>query len=289
MGWAVPAPLSQFKVGYALHQAAARQRAGPTPIMPENTSAPRVVLITGAASGIGAALARQLAREGAHLALHARDRTAQARMTTLVRECRDAGAVQCAVLYAELGSEAAARTLIDETHSTFGALDQVVSNAGYAHQGGVTDSSWSSLERAFAVMPATFAMLTRFALPFLEQSRRASIVALSSFVAHSYRADRLFAETAAAKAALEALARSAALELAPRGITVNCVVPGFTRKDRPPDPENAEAWRRASGDTPTGRVAEPDEVAAAIRFLLGLEARQITGALLHVDGGLTSR
>jgi NAD(P)-dependent dehydrogenase (short-subunit alcohol dehydrogenase family) len=112
-------------------------------------------------------------------------------------------------------------------------------------------------------------------------------VAVSSFVAHRYRADSAFAGTAAAKAALESLAKTAAAELAPHGVTVNCVAPGYTRKDRGPSAENAPAWTRAAEATPLGQVAEPDDIAALIAFLLSDSARHITGQVIHVDGGLT--
>jgi 3-oxoacyl-[acyl-carrier protein] reductase len=256
--------------------------------MTESPSGARVVLITGAAYGIGAAVARGLASEGARLVLHARDDASQPRLTELTVECLDAGAPACHTVYAELGTEAAVRTIIDAAGSHFGALDQIVANAGYARQGELEQLSWDSLERAFAAMPMSFAALVRLALPLLAVSRCAAVVAVSSFVAHRFRLGQSFAETAAAKAALEALARTAAVELAARGITVNCVVPGFTRKDRRSTLANAAVWARAAQDTPTQRIAEPEEIAGAIRYLLGPAARQITGTLLHIDGGLTS-
>ncbi|OXH92647.1 short-chain dehydrogenase, partial [Burkholderia multivorans] len=90
-----------------------------------------------------------------------------------------------------------------------------------------------------------------------------------------------------AKAALESLVRSAAAEFARAAITVNAVAPGFTRKDRGPSADNAGAWAHAAHATPLGRIAEPDDVAALIAFLLSDAARQITGQVVHVDGGLT--
>ncbi|WP_224018136.1 SDR family oxidoreductase, partial [Paraburkholderia tropica] len=78
-----------------------------------------------------------------------------------------------------------------------------------------------------------------------------------------------------------------AAELAPHGVSVNCVAPGYTRKDAGPTPENAPAWARAAEATPLGRVADPADVAELIAFLLSDAARHITGQTIHVDGGLT--
>lgn len=151
----------------------------------------------------------------------------------------------------------------------------------------MSDLSADALASAFAAMPGAFATLASRARPLLEASAAARIVAVSSFVAHRYRADAPFAATAAAKAALESLVRSAAAEFAPAAITVNAVAPGFTRKDRGPSADNAGAWVHAAHATPLGRIAEPDDVAALIAFLLSDAARQITGQVVHVDGGLT--
>ncbi len=70
-------------------------------------------------------------------------------------------------------------------------------------------------------------------------------------------------------------------------MTVNCVAPGYTRKERGPSADNSPAWARAAEQTPLGHVAEPGDIAALIAFLLSDEARQITGQVIHVDGGLT--
>ncbi len=256
--------------------------------MSELDTPTRVVLITGSSSGIGAALARRLAADGVRLALHGRNRESATRLEAVAAQCRAAGAPQCTALYADLSEAHSAGALVQATLDAFGALDQLVSNAGYARQGGVADGSWESLASAFAVMPASFAALLRAAAPALVSSPCASVVAVSSFIAHRLDAATPFAEGAAARAALEALVRSAALEFAERAITVNAVVPGFTRKDTAPAADNSAAWARARARTPSGRIAEPDDIAAAIRFLLSADARHITGAILPIDGGLTA-
>ncbi|MFM0196049.1 SDR family oxidoreductase [Paraburkholderia strydomiana] len=273
-----------------------------------NAAFERVVLITGAGSGIGAALARRLSAlrmaeqetsaastappaigtPRIALMLHARgaDHESRQRLTQVAAECSANGAA-CATVFGDLAERGAAEHVVHQTLATFGALDQLVANAGHAQRQTLQTLDLDTLGATFAAMPAAFAALVKRATPALETSRRGRVVALSSFVAHRYRADAPFATTAAAKAALESLAKTAAAELAPHGVTVNCVAPGYTRKDRGPSPDNAAVWTHAAESTPLGHIAEPADVAALIAFLLSDEARHITGQVIHVDGGLT--
>lgn len=253
-----------------------------------SASPARVVLITGAGSGIGAALARRIAAPGVALMLHARgaDVASRARLMSVMADCEQRGAI-CATTYGDLAEPGHATAVVDATLARFGSLDQVVANAGHAQRQTLAALDAASLEGAFAAMPAAFAALVQRAQPALKRSARARVVALSSFVAHRYRAGAPFAATAAAKAALESLAKTAAAEMAPHGVTVNCVAPGYTRKDKGPTPENAPVWERAAQETPLGHVADPADVAELIAFLLSDAARHITGQVIHVDGGLT--
>lgn len=248
----------------------------------------RVVLITGAGAGIGAALARRLAAPGIALMLHARgaDGAARARLTDVAAACASQGAT-CATVCADLADAGAASQVVEATLARFDALDQLVANAGHAQRQTLAALDADALAASFAAMPAAFAALVRRAQPALTGSARGRVVALSSFVAHRYRADAPFAATAAAKAALESLAKTAAAELAPHGVTVNCVAPGYTRKDQGPTPGNAPAWARATEATPLGRIADPADIAELIAFLLSDAAHHITGQVIRIDGGLT--
>jgi 3-oxoacyl-[acyl-carrier protein] reductase len=247
----------------------------------------RRILITGAASGIGAAAALRLAGPGAGLLLAARGASAEdrQRLEAIADRCRAVGAM-AHVAFGDLGDAGVGESLVERTVGIHGGLDVLVSNAGFAERGGVA-AARASLSRSFDVVAAAFAELASAARPHLAASPAGAVVAVSSFVAHRFRGEALFAPSAAAKAALEALVRTAAAELAPHGVTVNAVAPGYTRKDAERHTAlKPEAWAEAARRVPMGRIAEAGDIAGAIAFLAGPDARYITGQVIHVDGGL---
>jgi NAD(P)-dependent dehydrogenase (short-subunit alcohol dehydrogenase family) len=130
--------------------------------------------------------------------------------------------------------------------------------------------------------------LARAASAQVAAAEHGRIIAISSFVAHVFRPDVVgFPATAAAKAGMEALARSLAIEIAASGATVNCVAPGFTRKDATGHSAfTPEQWRAVVENIPLGRLGTPEDVAAAVAFLASPAAGYITGQVLHVNGGL---
>ncbi|MEQ9813930.1 MAG: SDR family oxidoreductase [Azospirillaceae bacterium] len=253
----------------------------------------RVVLITGASSGIGAATARRVAGPDTALLLHARGGRDGAKVGLLedvAAACRARGAVAETILLDLDTSSPAA--LVGETVARFGRLDQIVANAGFAQKGSFESLERADLDRSLAMMTGGFFDLCRAARGQLEASAWGRVVAVSSFVAHvipgGQEGGYVFPGTAAAKAAIEALARALAVELAPSGTTVNCVAPGFTRKEAAGHSAMGQgAWEKAAALTPSGRIAEPDDIAGVIAFLLGRDAAHMTGQVLHVDGGLT--
>ncbi|WP_309082914.1 SDR family oxidoreductase [Chelativorans sp.] len=245
----------------------------------------RVVVVTGAASGIGAAIARQLAAPGTALMLHTR--LNEAGLSALAQECAAKGAATATFLGDLADPEIPAR-LVEAARQGFGRVDQIVSNAGQAQQNRFGTLTDEDLQNAFETMPFAFFRLVDAALPDLEKSDWGRVLAISSFVAHLFGTNGLhFPASSAAKAALEALAKSLAAQLAPLGVTVNCIAPGFTRKDAAGHAATSRKTMESAAElTPTGRLAEPADIAAAAAFLLAREARQITGQVVHVDGGL---
>lgn len=245
----------------------------------------RTVLITGAASGIGAVLGRRLAKPGAQIALHTGSN--EAGLAAVAAEVEAAGATVLTSV-GDLRDPAACNALVASVTERFGALDGFVSNAGYADRTQFEEVDTATLHATFDAMTVAFMNIVHAATPFLKASSCARVVAVSSFVAHRYQLGDRFPASAVAKAGLETLVRMAAERLASAGVCVNAVAPGYIQKDHETDFTDSERHARRPGisSVPMQRIGQPGEIAAVIEFLLSEQVSYMTGQVLHVDGGM---
>jgi NAD(P)-dependent dehydrogenase (short-subunit alcohol dehydrogenase family) len=247
----------------------------------------RRIFITGAASGIGRATALTLAAPDAVLVLATRAN--RAALERVAGDCRGRGAI-VHVLVGDLVQPAVVKVLAERALEHLGGLDAFIAVAGRALRKPLADVTAEELRAHLALSAESFLALAQPLIPTLKASRSGRIVAVSSFNAHVFRIDAPpFGASGAGRAALEVLIRQLAIELAPSGVTVNAVAPGFTRKD--PGSHSAltaEQWAEIIRRIPLGRVGDPEEVAAVIAFLASPAASYVTGQIIHASGGLVA-
>jgi 3-oxoacyl-[acyl-carrier protein] reductase len=249
------------------------------------TRAHRIILVTGAATGIGAACCRRMAGPGTAILVHTRKNAEGAERTA--EAVRAKGGLAHVVL-GDIADPATSAALVQAAQEAFGGLDVVVANAGFADKTPLLQTDDAQIARTLDTVLWAFIRLARAALPVLTEGQNPRLIAISSFVAHSFRNDvTVFPATSAAKAAVEALVRGLAIEYAPKGVTVNAVAPGFTQKDAGAHAAYSPAqWEMVKRSVPLGRLGTPDDVAAAVNFVASAEAGYVTGQVWHVNGGL---
>ena len=239
----------------------------------------KVALVTGGARNIGRAICRSLAAGGATVMVNARTSRAQAEETVAMIE--QAGG-KAAVHIADVTDAAQVRALVDATVQRFGRIDTLVNNAAVRAETPFESIALDEWRRVLAsILDAAF-LCSQACLPHLVTAGGGTIIHIGGLTGHRGASGR--AHVIAAKAGLAGLTKAMALDLAPKGITVNCVVPGTIESQRglPGAPERP-AHRTAP--PPIGRRGDPQEVAAMVRMLCGPDARYITGQSIHVNGG----
>jgi NAD(P)-dependent dehydrogenase (short-subunit alcohol dehydrogenase family) len=234
-----------------------------------------VAIVTGGASGIGAAIARQLSERGATVAaLDVNPDQAQPGLFAA---------------RADVSDDASTRAAIEAVFAEFGRIDIVINNAGIGAQGTIEDNPDAEWHRVFDINVLGMVRVARAALPYLRRSPAAAIVNTCSIAATAGLPAR--ALYSATKGAVLSLTRAMAADHLREGIRVNCVNPGTADTpwvgrllDSAPDPAAERAALNAR--QPHGRLVSPDEVAGAVLYLAGPQSGSTTGTSIAVDGGM---
>jgi NAD(P)-dependent dehydrogenase (short-subunit alcohol dehydrogenase family) len=246
----------------------------------------KVALVTGAGSGIGAAIAETLASAGARV--FATDRDAATAAATVERIRRANGRAESAPL--DVVDQEACRAIAQMIVRESGAVDVLVNNAGIGHVGTLLTTEGADLDRLYQVNVRGIFNVTRACLPGMLERRAGSVINMASVGGTVGIRDRLAYCTT--KFAVVGLTKSMALDHAASGVRVNCICPGrvetpfvAARLREYADPERAS--RDMSSSQSLGRMGRPEEIAAAALYLASDEAAFVTGSALMIDGGWT--
>jgi NAD(P)-dependent dehydrogenase (short-subunit alcohol dehydrogenase family) len=247
----------------------------------------RMALVTGAGSGIGAAIAAVFATAGAHVFVT--DINGGTAAATADRLMAKGGKADALVL--DVQDADACTRVVAEMHAAFGRIDILVNNAGIGHVGTMLTTGGDDLDRLYAVNVRGTFNVTKAALPAMIARRHGVIINMASAAGVVGLRDRL--AYSVTKFAVVGLTKSMALDHALDGIRVNCICPG--RVETPwvaqrireyPDPE--QAYKEMASSQAIGRMGTPEEIAAAALYLASDEAAFVTGTALNIDGGWTA-
>ncbi len=244
-----------------------------------------VVVVTGASRGLGRAIARRLAREGAAVCVNYRASTSEAE--SIVAEIQAAGGRAIAVR-ADIGEPAEVQAMMDRVSGELGPVSVLVNNAGVAYRATLETFDPAGMERMRRTNVDGLIHVTRAVVPGMKERRYGRIVNLTSIAGHgtSLPGNAFYAAT---KAAVSVLTRRFAMELGPYGITVNAVAPGFILtemvKEGRTEQDYREVVKTVGEKSMLGHAGDPEDIAHATAFLAAPESGFITAQILTVDGG----
>jgi len=237
-------------------------------------------LVTGGARGIGRAACLMLARAGASVAVNYRVESPSANL--LVEEIEAAGG-EAFALSADVSKRADAEMLVDETVARFGGIDILVNNAGIWRSSPIEEMSDAEWEEMIAVNQTGTFNCIRAAVPPMKEARSGRIINISSTAGQ--RGESFSSHYAATKGAVISLTKSLAVELAPFGILVNCVAPGWVVTDMTRDDLLGARRESILQTIPLSRAGTPEEIAGAVLYLASELSTFVTGEVLNVNGG----
>ncbi|XP_030028890.2 3-oxoacyl-[acyl-carrier-protein] reductase FabG [Manduca sexta] len=246
----------------------------------------KVVLITGASSGIGAATAIKLAKESAKIAIVGRNKT---KLLNVSVKCENLG-TKPLVIIADVTKDEDVVRLVNETVTYFGKLDVLVNNAGSVFRGSIfADNAINVFDMMMNTNLRSAVHITNLAAKHLVESK-GCIVNVGSIGGRGFFVPENFSY-GVSKAGLEYFTKSAALEFSSKGVRVNVVLPGPTITDcldssGLDEDGKVQQWRKLGGKTALGKVSEADEIADVIVFLASDKAKSVTGASYVVDNGM---
>jgi 3-oxoacyl-[acyl-carrier protein] reductase len=250
----------------------------------------KVALVAAGSAGLGLAVAVELAREGARVAICGRD---VARLATAAEAIRTAGARDVLTVTADVSLAEDARRFVDEAASHFGRVDILVTNAGGPPSGEFLDLDEEAWRKGVDLTLMSAVNLCYAAVPHMRAAGGGRIIAITSVSVKQPLRNLTLSNSI--RAAVVGLTKTLSIELAPYNILVNSVLPGWTRTQRVDELMNARAAKQGVareqiesgivGEIPLKRMGEPEEFAAVVTFLASERASYVTGVAIPVDGG----
>ena len=237
----------------------------------------KVAFVTGGSRGIGAAIVRRLAADGAALVLTYQSSANAAE--ALVREI-EAGGGRALAIRSDAGDPAALQQAIAQAADRFGRIDILVNNAGVLHMGPVDEFAVEDFDKSIAVNVRAVFVGVKAALRYMGEGGRIVNISSVNALRMPFAGAALYAMS---KSALSGLVKGLARDLGPRGITINNVLPGPVDTDM--NPENSDFGATLHGLMALPRHGRPEEIASMVAYLAGAESSFVTGADLLVDGG----